>query len=36
MQDTAAVIAYVAMYNPLGRQLAWQFVKFNWALILEK
>lgn len=36
MQDTARVIAYLSIYNPLGRQLAWQFVKLNWDHILEK
>ena len=35
MQDTARIIASVAMYNPLGRQLAWQFVQLHWAHILE-
>ncbi|XP_066914391.1 glutamyl aminopeptidase-like isoform X2 [Clytia hemisphaerica] len=35
-QDTSYVFSYVANSNPIGRTVAWNFLKLNWDTIYEK
>ena len=35
-QDTSYVFSYVANYNPIGRNIAWNFLKENWDDIYNK
>lgn len=35
-QDTSYVFSYVANYNPIGRNIAWNFLKENWDMIYNK
>ena len=33
-QDMVSVISYVA-YNPVGKDLAWNFARANWNMLLN-